>query len=450
MSTLAQFRASTVAAPRAPHDPRTEMRIGGAIVGVFLFGFVGWSAIAHLDAAVHAPGSVRVSGNRQAVQSLAGGIVSRLDVREGDRVKAGQILVEFATTEALAQERSLARRAIGLQAEIARIRAEQTGAARIAPPAEWASLDGDERAEATRALAAEETNLAAARALRASERAVLRQRIAQTADQIGGYGERQRSNHRQGELNTQELDSVQQLYRQGYATRTRVLGLQRSAATIDGDIGATQAEIARLRTAAGETRFQMMQLDDQRAHDDSDRLRAAETELGQVLPQWKAAREQVERSLARAPVAGTVLGLVANTVGGVAQPGQKLMEIVPSSGALEVEAQVTLGDANELSAGQKADVRIMGLHGRNLPPLHGTVSRVSADSLTDEKTGRAYFTATVRVPRAELDRIGQEAGIAAVKPGTPVDVAIPLGSRTALQYWIGPLAQRLRPALSER
>jgi HlyD family secretion protein len=229
-----------------------------------------------------------------------------------------------------------------------------------------------------------------------------------------------------------------------------VLGLQRSAATIDGDLGATDAEIARLRTSAGETRFQMLQLADTHAHDNTDRLRTAQSELGQVLPQWKAAREQVERSLVRAPVAGTVLGLAVNTVGGVAQPGQKLMDIVPSAGALEVEAQVSLGDANELRPGQAADVRVSGLRGRMLTPLHGQVARVSADSLTDEKSGRSFFTATVRVPRAAIDRLGRDAGIASLKPGTPVDVAIPLVRRTALQYWIGPLTQRLQPALSER
>ena len=438
-------------APAPVADQRTDIWIGGGLIGLFLFGFIGWSAVAHLDSAVHATGVVRVAGNTQAVQSLAGGAITDIRVHEGDHVRAGQTLVEFAAPEVIAQQRALASRVIGLQAEIARIEAEQRGAGQIATPIEWVALEGAERDDAARALTSEQANLAARRALLDSQRAVLREQIAQVANQIGGYRQRLTSNRRQSELNKDELDGVQALFSKGYATKTRVLALQRSAASIDGDIGATGAEIARLQTSAGETRLQIMQLADQREHDNAERLRTAHTELETVLPQWKAAREQLAFAAARAPVSGTVIGLVANTVGGVAAAGQKLMDIVPDKGTLEVETQVALGDANDLHPGQKAEVRLAGLRGRNLPLLHGRVSRVSAQSVVDEHSGRAFFTATISVPRAELDRTSRDAGIdGSIKPGTPVDVIVPLQSRTALQYWIGPLVTRLRPALSEQ
>jgi HlyD family secretion protein len=438
-------------APReGMHDPRMEMRIGGALVGLFLFGFLGWSAIAHLDSAIHTPGLVRVSGNRQAVQSIAGGVVTAINVKEGDHVSAGQVLIQFATTDAMSRERSLFGRAVGLQAEIARIGAEQSGAAHVVSPVEWLALPPADRADAERALAGEEANLDAQRTLLASQQAVLRQRMAQIGDQIGGYGQRQRSNRRQSALNEDELDGINSLFRKGYATKTRVLALQRSAASIDGEIGATQAEIARLHTASGEARLQMLQLSDQRRQQNAERLRAAQTELESLLPQWKAAREQLDLSVARAPTSGAVLGLAANTVGGVTTPGQKLMEIVPDTRALEVETQVALADANDLRVGQRAEVRIGGVRGRNLPVLDGKVIRVSADSMVDERSGHAYFTATVGVSPQELAKISQEAGLAGVRPGTPVDVVIPLKARTALEYWISPLTARLSPALSEQ
>lgn len=446
----APFAGARRTAPAADHEPRAEILLGYGLIGLFLFGFLGWSAVAHLDAAVHVPGVVRVVGSRQAVQSVSAGVITAINVQEGDRVRAGQVLVEFAGTELLSQERSLASRVIGLQAEIARIQLEQAGGLHIPRPAEWATLTGAERDEADRALAVEQSSLLARGALLGSERAVLGQRLTEVGDQIGGYRERQSSNRRQSALNADELDGVQQLYKKGYATKPRVLALQRSAASIDGDIGSTQAEMARLRSSAGEIRLQIIQLADQREHDNADRLRTARTELESLLPQWKAAREQLARSAARAPVAGTVLELAANTVGGVTAAGQKLMDIVPYRRSLEIVAQVQLADANNLRPGQVAEVKIPALHERNLPTLRGTISRVSADSLVDEHSGRSYFTATVSVPQDELDRISREAGISGkVRPGTPVDVIVPLKSRTALQYWIGPLTERLRPALHE-
>ncbi|USI72454.1 HlyD family type I secretion periplasmic adaptor subunit [Sphingomonas morindae] len=437
-------------APRL-QDPRRELIAGGALIGLFVFGFIGWSAVARLDAAVHSAGVVRVAGERQSVQAAAPGLIARILVHEGDRVKAGQLLVEFVGTEQQAQERSLANRVFGLQAEIARIEAERTGARRVAPPAAWQSLTLEDRETAMTALAHEQANLDARQGLLSAQRAVLGQRVAEVGDQIEGYRERQSSNAKQSELNKDELASVQDLYRQGYATKSRVLALQRNAASIEGDMGAANAEMARLRSTAGETRLQMMQLDSQHQQENADRERTAQTELQSLLPQWRAARDQRDLSEVRAPVGGVVLGLATHTVGGVVAAGQKLMDIVPSDAALVIESQVAPTDANDLHPGQKADVRINMVGGRNLPALHGTVTRVSADSLTDEKSGRSFFTAQVRVPRSELDAVSREAGYAGtIRPGTPAEVSVPLKPRTALQYWIGPLTSRFSRALTER
>ncbi|WP_293883632.1 HlyD family type I secretion periplasmic adaptor subunit [Sphingomonas sp.] len=435
---------------RGLHDARTEIRIGAALIATFVIGFLGWSALAHLDAAIHVPGVVRVVGSRQAVQSFAGGVVTGIHVREGDRVKAGQILVDFADTEALSLERSFASRVIGLQAEIARIGAEQHGAARIAAPPEWSILNADERTAADQALVAEQTNLDAGRTLIASEQAVLRQRVRQVDYQVAGYRQRQTANVRQNALNVDELSGVQEMFKKGYATKTRVLALQRSAASITGDIGSTTAEIARLRSSAGEAQLQMLQMVNQRAQQNTERLRLAQTELQTLLPQWRSAREQLALAATRAPVSGTVLGLVANTVGGVMPRGQRLMDIVPDSDALEIETHIAPNEAVELRGGQSADVRIGGLHDSQASLLHGQVSRVSPDTIVDEKTGLSYYNVIVTVPREALREASRQAGFNAVKPGSAVDVTVLLKSRTALDYFLNPLLSRLRPALSEQ
>ena len=170
---------------------------------------------------------------------------------------------------------------------------------------------------------------------------------------------------------------------------------------------------------------------------------------------WKYIRQldeaQMAQAVARAPVSGTVMGLVANTVGGVSPRGEKLMDIIPDKRALEIEARIALNDANDLRVGQKADVRIGGMRGRDLPLLHGKVSRVSADSVTDEKTGLSYFTSTVSIPEAEMKTLTRVAGTGdSIRPGTPVEVIVPLQRRTALEYWLSPLLHRFSPAMAER
>ena len=442
-------------APRLPHaapdDPRAEIRVASVIGGIFFVGLLGWSAIARMDAAAYATGTVKVSGDAQSVQSLEGGVVSAVNVREGQQVRAGTVLIEFATTQALAQERSLAMRVIGLQADIARLTAEQSGASSITEPAEFASLTGRDRDEANRAMGVARTEFAAWQRTSGSEQRLLGERVAQVGNQIQGYNARQASNQTQLQLNRKELDAVQMLAAKGYATQTRVLALQRSAADLEGQRGAQAAEMARLRNETSEARMQLLQTRAQQGEQVSAQLRQAQTDLQSILPQWKAAQEVLARTQLRAQVSGAVMGLAIKAAGGVASPGQKLMEIVPQDRSLTVEAQVSPGDVNDLVVGQRARVRVSGLHGRNVPMLDGTVSRISADSFTDDRTGRSYYTASVRVGAPDLQRAARAAGIpGAIRPGTPVQVEVSLRPRTALEYLMEPLAQSLTGSFHER
>ena len=441
--------------PAAPErivdDPRWEIRAGVATGGLFLALFVGWAAIAPLGAATSAPGTVKVSGERKAVQSLTGGVVTALPVTEGARVQAGQLVVRFADSDVAGEARSLGRRVVGLEAQIARFDAQRTGEARIAVPSAFADLSPEDRQEADHALAVEQRALDTIRAAAAQQRATLGQRIGQIGAQIAGYESKRRSLELQSTLNSQELHGVERLASQGYATQTRVLALKRSAAGLSGDAGSASAEAAGLRSAAGEARMQILQIDANLAQDTAKQLRDAQAELDALIPQWQAARAKLAQTELRAPVSGQVVGLAIHTVGGVATPGQVLMEVVPADRSLTVEAEIPAADANEVTPGQEARVRVNGLHGRQIPVLKGRVSRVSADSLTDQRTGRSYYTASVVVPRAELDAISRAAGLRQrIRPGTPVEVQMSLGSRTALGYWLDPLRGLFSRSLTER
>ncbi|MDO7844625.1 HlyD family type I secretion periplasmic adaptor subunit [Sphingomonas immobilis] len=436
---------------RTAGDPRRELMLGGIfIAGFFVLG-VGWAAFTPLDAAVSASGTVKVSGERQKVQTMQQGMVSGLFVHEGSQVRAGQLLVQMSTAEASGNERSLAARVIGLQAEIARLEAEQLGEGEIHAPADFAKLDAADRALADRALALQRVELGARRSAAGAEQAVLRSRAAQIGQQINGFQVRSGATERQRALFAKELDAVRNLAAKGYASKNRVLQMERDAAELDGTAGTIGTEEARLRGAIGETKLSMVQAADTRAENIAQRLREAQTELQSALPQWAAARAQLARTQIRAPATGTVVGLAVHTVGGVAAPGETLMEVVPRDDALVVEARVRPQDANQIRPGQRARLHLAATHGRNIPEIDGEVTRVSADSFNDQRTGQFYYTMEVKVPTKELKRLSDAAGPAGkLRPGNETQVMVTLHERTALQYLIEPITQTFRGAMHEQ
>lgn len=445
--------AGTVTGAAAPRtdDPRRELMLGGAIVVAFLAVAAGWASLAPLGSAANAPGEIKVSGERQAVQTLRGGIVTALPVREGAEVHAGDLLVGFAGAAAVAEEQALATRVIDLRAEIARLEADRAGAAEIASPPEFAGLAPRDRARAERALAAEARMLAELRGTRAARQGTFRSQLGEVDAQVSAFQIRRRSADTQYTLNQQELSGIEALAAKGYASKNRVLGLKRSGAALEGDAGAYAAEIARLRQSAAQARFGMAEDREKIAEAVAERLRQARAELQGLLPQWRIARDALAQIEVRAPVAGSVVALRVHTVGGVVQPGATLMEVVPANRSLTIEAQVAPADVNQIRIGQTANVRVPSIHDRRVPTIRGRVTRISADSLVDERTGRSFYTASVLVPGAAFDTLRRSAGLAGrLRPGTPVEVQVPLRARTALQFWLEPLVQTLSRAGGER
>ena len=418
---------------------RREILAGGAVAAAFFVLFLGWAALTPLDAGAYAPGRIVVSGSRQAVQHREGGVVTALHVAEGDHVVMGQPLVEISGSELKAVERGLAGQVVALQAQRARMIAERDGYAAFNPPAEFASLPPEDRALADEAYRLQRLQFRARGAGRSTEMGVLRQRVAQLTDQIGGYTRQIESNREQARLIQEELVGMRSLAAQGYAPQTRVRALERTAAALDGEEGQLRAQIAQANEAIGETRLQMNGVDTQMGEEVADQLRQAEVQLNELEPRLAATRDQIARATVRASATGRVIGLTTFTVGGVIAPGQTLMEIVPDAADLVIEARVSPNDADDLVIGQDTQIRIAAFHEVSLPLLHGRLLRVSPDSFVDEESGRAFFRAEVSVPPAELARL-REAGVTRpLQPGLEVEVVVPLRKRTALSYLIEPL-----------
>jgi len=425
-------------------DRPVEGRVGWLVVLAFFGLFLGFAAFVRLDAAAYADGAIKVSGSRQAVQHRDGGIVSALYVREGQHVKAGDVLIELVGSEVAANERALAAQVIGLQAERARILAERSGRSDFTAPVEFAALTGEDRTLAEDAMRIQRSEIHARRSAVAAQKKVLGQQAAQLNQRIEGLGRQIQANDRQSVLYTDELAGMKDLQAQGYASANRVRALERSQAAVGGETANLSATAASTREQVGETRMQALTLDSQVLQQLSEQLRDTDAKLGDALPKWQAYRKQLEDTRIRATASGQVVGLDVFTVGGVIAPGQKLMEIVPDARPLVVDVIVNPNDADDLYVGQTAEVRFPSLHERDLPVFEGKISRMSADSFTDDKTGMRFYTAEVTVPARDLDEIRKLRGSNnGLKPGLPAQVLVPLRKRTLLQYLLEPLNQAL-------
>lgn len=428
--------------PLLSDNPRQELRVGGAIAGAFFIGFLGWAAITPLDAGAYASGFIAVSGNRQAVQVRDGGVISAIHVQEGQTVVKGQVLVEISAGELRAAERATAGEVFTLLAQRARLTAERTRAGGIATPPEFASLTGEDKLLAADALILQRLQFNARRESLAAQRGVLGQRVNQLAEQSIGYERQLESNTEQKRLIGEELEGLRKLAAQGYAPMNRVRALERSEAALTGEEGSYRAQIARSGEAIGETRMQLMSLDQRMMEEVTGQLRDVQVRLDELQPKLVALREQLARSTVRAPEGGKVVGLTTFTIGGVAAPGSTLMEIVPQDRALVIQANVSPADADDLRVGQTTQIRFTSLHERDLPILKGRLTKLSADSFLDESTGQRFFRAEVSVPPAEMERIRKARGPrTGLQAGLPVEVLVPLRKRSALDYLVEPLLQ---------
>ena len=427
--------------------PRRELMIGGIIIVAFFGIFLGWAAFAPLDQGAYAQGSVAVSGNRQAVQHRDGGVVSALLVEEGDTVRQGQVLLRVSTGELTATERGVAGQVYALLAQRARLVAERDRLASIPTPTEFAGLDADDAALAQESLRIQQAQFNARRTGRSTETGVLGQRVNQLNEQIIGYERQIAANIEQQRLIQEELTGMRSLAAQGYAPQTRVRALERAASELEGQQGALRAQVAQSREAIGQARLEMSGVSTKLGEDVAEQFRLIDVQLNELRPRLTELRAQIARSEVRAPASGQIVGLTIFTQGGVIQPGQTLMEVVPSEASQVIVAQISPNDVDNLRPGQQTEVKFPGLRESNPPIIYGKVTRISADSFTVEQTGASFFRVEIVVPAEELAKLGRAAET--IRPGAPVEVVVLLRKRTALAYLIEPLTNNLWRSGSE-
>ena len=424
----------------------TSDRIGsrlwriGAGATVFLFAL---AALVPIDSGAMAPGIEQVENKRKTVQHLDGGIIRAIHVREGSVVKAGQPLLTLDDTTARLNVSVYQSQSDALRAEQAALRAQLIGEGEIEFPADLLARSNDPVVGSI--LRSQRAAFAARRDNVLGRQAQLSQQVGQLSDQIGGDLAGSQARSEQLRLIEDEIADVEKLYAKGFATKPRLLALQRAAAGLRGERAALHAESAKLRGQQSEVRILSLQAERESAADAANALRNLESQLAEVEDKLTAAKQVLARTEIRAPVSGAVIGMRPTTVGGVIQAGEALMDVVPNGGRLVVVARVSPRDADNLRVGLPAQVRFDGSGARDAPVVEGTVQKFSADALTDPKTGETYFEAEVAVPEKAKRALPTEL----VKPGVPATVMIKTGQRTVLGYLFAPILRARFRALRE-
>lgn len=408
-------------------DVRGPIKIGLIGLALFFGGFLVWAAFMPMSAAAVAPGVVTVAGNRQGVQTLNGGVVERLLVKEGDQVAAGQILLRLNGVAAGARLSQAQSQRDLLKAAEARLIAQRDGLEVIAFPQDLIQR----RAEPVvgQILANQQALFDSRKRVTDAEQSIAQAQVDQAVAQLSG-------SRRQLALINEELVGMRSLYRRGYAPKSTLVALERTAVDLQtrGATGDSQVLQARLNAAKA---------DEVRVAATIDELRQVQSQLSQVDPQLNVSRYGAERDLVRAPFAGKVVGVSRLGAGSVMTPGAKVTDLLPDGRAFIVEAKIRPQDVDDVRVGGQAHVRFTTVNPRGRSNVKGTVTTLSADRLTDGE-GQPYYLAYIALDAAELRQDGLD-----LQAGLPATVNIKTADRTFLNYLLAPLGDAMSRAARE-
>ncbi|MFK3906770.1 HlyD family type I secretion periplasmic adaptor subunit [Pseudomonas monteilii] len=424
-----------------PTSDRGIRRIGLTIVLV-TFGIFGtWAAFAPLSSAVHGSGFVTVQSYRKTVQHLEGGIVKELLVRDGDSVKKGDPVIVLDESQLSAEYESTRNQLIVARYKEARLRAERDQLDTI-PPVELKGTDSDRAKEA---LAGEQQVFVSRKASRLGEISVHREQISQLKAQIGGLEEMIRTKQGLEKSYSGEIKQLKDLLAQGFVDNQRLLESQRKLDMLRTEMADHKSTIAKTKLQISETELQIVQLDKKFSADVADELAQVQAQVFDLQEKEAALRDRLSRIVIRAPESGMVLDMKVHTIGGVVQAATPLMDIVPITSELVVEAQVAPSDIDRLELGKNADIRFSAFNNATTPVIEGKLTRISADRLMDERSGDSYYLVQVKVSDDGMKKLANRK----LQPGMPAEVLINAGDRTLLEYLLKPARNMFATSMIE-
>jgi HlyD family secretion protein len=428
----------------AQHSIQRYLLAGIILAGLVTFGVGGWAATAELASAVIAPGVLVVDSNVKKVQHPTGGVVGELRVRDGDRVKAGDILVRLDETQTRAAASIVNKSFDEMRARLARLETERDNLREIAFPAAMFDHAGDPDVE--RAIAAERNLFDMRRQTREGQKSQLRERKAQLQEEINGYLGQVDAKKKEVDFIHRELEGVRALWQKNLVPINRLTALERDGARIEGERSQLSSSIAQAKGKIAEIELQIIQVDQDLRSEVSKDLVETRSKISELAERKITAMDQLKHIDIRAPQNGFVHQLSVHTVGGVIAAGEQIMMIVPDADALAVEVKIAPQDIDHIYLGQPAVLRFSAFNQRTTPEIKGEVGVISADLTQDQRTGTSFYNARIMLKSDELGRLGG----AKLLPGMPTEAFIQMEGRTALSYLMKPLQDQARRALIEK
>lgn len=445
--TMTQSVPDNVHAIEAYAQHTSHTRKGALILLAGVIGFVVWAAYAPLDEGVPTEGQVSVESNHRVVQHFSGGIVSSLLVHEGQQVKAGDLLFKLDEQASKARYEEVRQRYAGLRAQEDRLRAEQLHRAVIEFHPDLLKLQDDPLIQ--QQMRNQSQLLAARTSALAADIAGKKESIAGYQAMIQGYQGMLASHESQLVLLEEQLQGLRALTAEGYAPRNQQNDLEQRVAALHGERANTQANIIRTQRAILELQQQINQRNQLERKEVDAEMAQVKLQVEADAQKLLALRDELGRTEIRSPASGQVVGLQVHTLGAVIQPGQKLMDIVPSGESLIIDAQIPPHLIDKIHAGQAADVRFSTFS--NSPQLlaEGRLKSVSSDLLTKPAAtlegSQSYYLARIVLTEKGMQALqGRQ-----LQPGMPVQVVVKTGERTLWDYWMHPLSKRLAASMKE-
>lgn len=428
-----------------PTDTGGPARIGLWALGLGFGGFLLWAAVAPLDEGVPTQGMVALDTKRKTIQHLSGGIVREVRVREGQLVKEGDVLIRLDDALVRANYESVHQHYMTVRAMEGRLAAEQTGAARITFHPDLVAAAADPLVK--QHMQNQELLFQSRRSALQAELQAIEEGIQGLEASVQGYEGMLQSRKTQLALVQEELKGTRELVREGYAPRNRQLELERMTADIMASTSDLQANLTRARRSIAEMKMRAIQRKQEYRKEVDSQLSDVRREVQADAEKFKAAREELGRTEIKAPVAGQVVGLMVQTVGGVIQPSQKLMDIVPQGESLILETKVLPHMIDRVRPGLEADVRFSAFAHTPQLVVEGKIESISTDVLTEQgPTGMmSYYLARVSVTPEGLKELGHRQ----MQPGMPAEVLIKTGERSMLTYLLHPLTKRIAASMKE-
>ena len=424
-----------------PVDDRPTRRAGYLIL-LLTFGlFGGWATLAPLDSAALAPGVVTVKSYRKTVQHLEGGIVRELRVRDGDQVKIGDVLLVLDNTQARSEMEMMRSQLIAAQELDARLVAERDG---LPSPLPVPGLNPED----PRVREAHDSEARIFQTRRNSLLGEIRLQehsIDQINQQILGFKAIIKSKKSLAYSYKGEITELEELLAKGYVDKVRLRDQERSLSRLQAEVAEQQSESARAAVQISETKLKILQLEKAFASDVAGQLGETRTKVYDLRERLATVKDRDQRTEILAPESGMVMGMTVHTLGGVISPGTPLMDIVPASEELIVEAQVSPMDIDRIAVGRPVDIRFSAFKSSTTPVIGGTLVQISADRLTNKDNGVSYYLARVAVTEDGRKALGN----LALVPGMPAEVLINTGSRTLLQYLMQPATNAFARSLIE-